>query len=205
MFKYKVISAIFFLTGCGSIDQDSPAKQPPTPTIPSTPVNEKVKQRMMNWLLKYVSVDNELYPHVAEFVAYCSSIGGEFTTQCEKRLMVLDKVEAVDAFEDSPRVVGRCYYGESLLVPRTVQVLKGFVNSNSLSMKGLVFHELGHCLLGQDHVDQNKVDLMIPYMMQESEYGTYWKILVEGLFDSKRLPNEKTGSNLTYLHEDTVE
>jgi hypothetical protein len=46
---------------------------------------------------------------------------------------------------------------------------------------------------------------MTPYMMQESEYGTYWKILVEGLFDPKRLPNEKTGSNLTYLHEDTVE
>ncbi|NBW56901.1 hypothetical protein EBR43_03790, partial [bacterium] len=199
------ISVIFFLNGCGSTDQDVASKQPDSPTIAATPVNEKVKQRMMNWLLKNVSIDNELYPHVAEFVAYCSSVGGEFTTQCEKRLAALDKVETVDAFEDSPRIVGRCYYGESLSAPRTVQVLKGFVNSNSLSMKGLVFHELGHCLLGQDHVDQNKIDIMTPYIMRESEYGAYWKILVEGLFDSKRLPNEKTNSNLTYLHEDTVE
>lgn len=206
MLNNKIVCIALLLTSCGTTDQDSPSrKENSPPAATPTAVPDKIKQRMMNWLVKYVSVDNELYPHVAEFVAYCSSVGGEFTDQCEKRLMALEKVEMVDAFENAPRVVGRCFYGEFLFVPRTVQVLRGFVNSNSLTMKGLVFHELGHCLLGQDHVDESKLDMMTPYLMLESDYGKHWKVLVEGLFNSKRLPNEKFGSSLNFIHEDSVE
>lgn len=202
----KIISliSIISIAGCGSIDDENTIKRPEIPPSPNVTLN-KIQQRMVNYLSKYVEIDPEIYPHAAEFVARCSIVGGEFTKQCERRLMILDKIEVVDAFEDSPNVVGRCYFSTSLLIPRTVQILKGFVNADSLTMKGLVFHELGHCLLGQDHVTENALDLMAPFMLREDEYGTYWKILVQGLFNSTRLPNEKDESNLRLIHEDTVE
>ena len=194
---------LFITTSCGTLDQQPEDRTSPSPT--ATPSSNKVQQRMLNFLLKNVTVDFELYPHVVEFVTSCSLVGGEFTNQCEKRLMALDKIEMVDAFENSPNVVGRCYYGRFITTPRTVQILKGYVDSDSLSMKGLVFHELGHCLLGQDHTAANSIDIMSPYVMQEEEYGAYWKTLVKGLFDPNRLPNEKYDLDLSFFHQETVE
>jgi len=198
--KIKTIIILsLFLTACGSLDDEKTVSPPPSTKYDK----ENTQQRMINHLFTNVKVDKELYSHVVEFVSMCSLVGGEFTIQCEKRLLALNKVEYVDAFNDSPNVVGRCFYGITLSVPRTVQILKGFADVDSLSMKGLVFHELGHCLLGQDHTTVNSLDLMNPYMMEEEDYGSYWKILVKKLFDIKRLPNEKHDLDLILTHEDT--
>jgi hypothetical protein len=192
------------LVACGTTENQIITKKPEIPPAPTTNLN-KIQQRMLTYLSKYVEVDPEVFPHAAEFVARCSIVGGEFTKQCEKRLMILDKIEMVSSFDDAPNVVGRCYFSTSLLVPRTVQILRGFVNSDSLSMKGLIFHELGHCLLGQDHVSQNPLDIMSPFMLREDEYGSFWKILMQGLFNPVRLPNEKDQKDSPLIHEDTVE
>lgn len=202
--KIVALLSCAMLTACGTTENQVVTKKPEIPPAPTTSLN-KVQQRMLNYLSRYVEVDPEVYPHAAEFVARCSIVGGDFTKECEKRLIILDKIELVNSFDDAPNVVGRCYFSTSLLVPRTVQILRGFVNSDSLSMKGLVFHELGHCLLGQDHASQSSLDMMAPYMLREDEYGIFWKILVQGLFDPKRLPNEKEQENSPLIHEDTVE
>lgn len=84
---------------------------------------------------------------------------------------------------DYPKL-GMCYYNIN-----TIMIDKDeFFKSGSFSKKGLIFHELGHCVCKLGHNNQNRMDsycpesLMNKYLPSEWCLAKYWKEYIGDLY-----------------------
>lgn len=73
-------------------------------------------------------------------------------------------------------VVGECWGREFVFIDKDFWESTGY-----WCRKGLMYHELGHCVLGLDHVDG--VDIMAPTLLSCSTFQDNWDVLVDDLFD----------------------
>lgn len=76
----------------------------------------------------------------------------------------------------NPRTVGYC------TSPVEVRFIKSFWEKSSATNRlVLMYHELGHCALGLDHVD-SEADIMNSYLLDEVYAEQEWDNLVEKMF-----------------------
>jgi hypothetical protein len=84
------------------------------------------------------------------------------------------------ATEDSPNTVGLCttqtYDGK--LAKATI-VIKEM--STPTLTKAVLYHELGHCVLGLDHTEQDPQTMMSPMMSTTAFYKANWDVLVKDM------------------------
>lgn len=111
---------------------------------------------------------------------------------CLDRWNKLEYVLFVPAnvIQDTPDAhdrVGVCYLWEDekrRLHKTQVQLLEGDWDPKEL--EGLVYHELGHCVLGLDHQDGTVAHptMMNPYLYTTDVYRIYWEQMVDEIFNA---------------------
>lgn len=83
----------------------------------------------------------------------------------------------IPASDSTKNVVGLCQ-GNT----RDIQILKSFWDkANNLRRKQLMFHELGHCVLGRPHV-QDYLSIMLPSLMSDGKFMVHEISLTHELF-----------------------
>lgn len=126
-------------------------------------------------------VASELKPDYDYFMQTCKDFGKN--ELCKKNKQKLRTVKIVDSLPDSKsggKVAGLCtVYGTGV---RKVEILKDIAKPNSYTHKGLVFHELAHCLLDYGHAPESSQRIMAPALLWEEVYKLNWSSLVEDLF-----------------------
>lgn len=123
-------------------------------------------------------IDAQLVPHVMEFAGYCEKF--KISELCKNNFEKITSIKLVDSFSER-FVVGKCFL--SLLGDRWIEIRDGFFDTDSLAMKTLVMHELGHCALGNPfpHYDDED-DIMNSYLLSEKIITAYWPTLIKSMF-----------------------
>lgn len=92
------------------------------------------------------------------------------------------RMESQEAISNTPeisskQVVGYCTGDGHVVLSEDVWNQRGL-----LFNKALLFHELGHCVLGLDHAPEGAVNLMTPYLLYDTELAEHWAELMKKLF-----------------------
>jgi hypothetical protein len=127
-------------------------------------------------------IDEELKADFNYFMDSCSSYPDN-KKLCDKNKQLLESVKLVDNLRNSKtgtKVVGLCTIDST--GKRTVKILNNAVEQNSYAHKGLMAHELAHCLLDYGHAARSSLRIMAPSLLQEQDYKANWTSLVQDLF-----------------------
>lgn len=91
---------------------------------------------------------------------------------------------------DDPEVAGYCWSFAN--GDRKIEADSAWwATASPLAREALVFHELGHCVLGREHRDSQvqreglviPVSLMSPYILDEFIYSRFYSYYIQELFD----------------------
>jgi hypothetical protein len=74
---------------------------------------------------------------------------------------------------------GEVYYTEIILDPR--------YKTDPVTLKGLMYHELGHCLLQKQHTSEQPKTIMSPSLATVCFYEQLWTNLVSNLFTNEAI------------------
>jgi predicted metal-dependent hydrolase len=125
-------------------------------------------------------IDEELELFVALFMADCEAKRKD----CKYRLNKIKEIKVVDMPDldksDNEMVIGLCY--DSLFTKR-VHVNREIIHYADRYLQALVYHELGHCMYGLDHVEESD-KLMSPAMPSFTALMRDWGKLVEEMFNA---------------------
>jgi hypothetical protein len=160
--KYLLLTALA-VTACGTEESDDwrrlSQEQPP----PSFKVEEPTQT------LKQI-LDNFLHDCGTTYEADVSDVSK------------LEFIRYGDpATEENPTRVGVClsyHYSSGKLYKSNITVKQ---MGTPVRMKALLYHELGHCVLGLDHTDQESKTIMSPFMHNDSFYEENWDKLVKDM------------------------
>lgn len=120
-------------------------------------------------------ISAELEPMVRDFIIDCTKAG---RTDCT--VYGIDSIKLVDQILDNATAGGVCVTQQvGNVALRYVQVRRDYCLTQPASCKAVVYHELGHCVLKQEH---RKNSLMNWVMYQESVYEQRWEGFVTELF-----------------------
>jgi hypothetical protein len=154
---------VTILVGCGTND--------PNPVLIPT-ANEGGDQTVS---------DSYLTDYVKHFYGLC--VQTTAANRCEENLRKLKSIKFVDGFDDQTdpngSVAGVCWWTRS---SRRVEIKKNIAKTGSMQERGLIFHELGHCLLDLGHANPESKMMMSPYLFDEKTYVTNWDRLQKELF-----------------------
>lgn len=147
---------------CGTGDIFYPAQSPRLPTD----------------VTYETEIDEELKLFVALFMQDCK----ERRTDCEYRLNRIKEIKVVDMPDldktDNETVVGLCYDG---LFVKRVHVNRDIIDYADRYLQALMYHELGHCMYGLDHLEESD-KLMSPAMPSFTTLLRNWRPLVDEMF-----------------------
>jgi hypothetical protein len=153
---------LLVLSGCGSeFEPPAIAKGAPVPCNYQSSIRGRV--------------DSELQEDVRAFFADARKHG---ETDCPRLKEITFADSAKDMGEDeSSMIIGLC------ISSGRVKILKWWWTvAEPIERKGLIYHELGHCLLKLDHSTEPSVNLMSPYILTASKLADHWDDLVDKLF-----------------------
>lgn len=103
-------------------------------------------------------VDDALLPYFERFIVEAGERGLDFSVEMEE-------LEADIISIDQDGVLGQCHFSEQ--APNIVEVDNQFWNrATDMEKEYVVFHELGHCVLGKDHNDARNTDGTCSSIMQ---------------------------------------
>lgn len=198
--KYVITVSIFFwllllllLTGCGSSDPTFYPAPTPVPRNSVPKVDEAVKE------------------YVSGFKDICDSRPSPVCLKRWPRIeyitVVKDEAIRTDAAKDN--WVGVCWeYTDSKhqLVKANVQILDNDGRGNPWdadSLKGIIYHELGHCALNLEHEDSPYTNpkMMNPSLYSYHIYANNWEKMVEEEFSvqSLALMEEEVPGEIVYI------
>lgn len=126
----------------------------------------------------------ELQPYVDRFIQYGKHYRGE---NFEMQQINMDIGEARDLWDPfiNAGTVGWC---KPLMRPLEIMIDSGYWEDiTELEKEQLVFHELGHCILDADHVEEldadgDPVSIMHPYTIDEHIYIKHREEYIQKLF-----------------------
>ncbi len=124
------------------------------------------------------SESEELELIVSEFYASASKLG----KQVQKSIRSISFVDSLEG-----NAVGMCYYfqfSNGSNAYREIKILRSYWNYASVQSKRvLVYHELGHCALSQDHAEVDSQKIMAPSVLSDKASSPSWYSLVKDLFN----------------------
>lgn len=128
-------------------------------------------------------VDVDARPHFAEFVEYCKSSSSALQKTCLKNLTRFSSLRIESGpIAENTQIVGLCFVSVDGK-ERRVLIRGDVFDSESLSFKDLIWHELGHCLLDLPHWDDGSIHIMNANMPSETSIAYYWAHLSKEIFD----------------------
>lgn len=171
--KYLVLYAMAYLLGaCVACGTDDIFRAAPTYTTPTNRIYE-------------TDIDEELELFVNLFMADCD----KRRTDCKKRLERIKEIKVVDIPDldktDNELVIGLCYDN---IFNRRVHINRAVIDFTDRYLQALMYHELGHCMYGLDHLEQSD-RLMSPAIPSIIVLIEDWPELVEEFFAAIRKEN----------------
>jgi hypothetical protein len=162
--SWAIFLAHVLLIGCGTAA--------PVETV------EVAKPVPQPFYIDIAKIDAPLIPHVMEFAGYCEKF--ETAEVCKNNFKNITSIRMVKSFPEK-FVVGKCYI--SSVGTRWIEILDNWIDSDSMSMKTLVMHEVGHCALGSPfpHYDDES-DIMNSSLLPEKFIQAYWPELIKAMF-----------------------
>ena len=161
---------IVLIVGCGTLSEEAP----------------KAKEPFRNLTPVITAQSKMIEAYVTDFMLDC--VRFNVFNECSANMQVTDYVGfASEAYivtgnpEKNKNRVGLCersIEAISGIDHRRITIKEG--DYDSVVLKALVYHELGHCLLGLSHRENG---IMIPQMMTRKEYVNNWDKLVVQLFN----------------------
>jgi hypothetical protein len=125
-----------------------------------------------------VEIDEELEMFVNLFMHDCNTR----RTDCKYRLQRIKEIKVVDMPDldksDNEVVIGLCY---DTIFSKRVHINRDVINFSDRYLQALMYHELGHCMYGLDHLQESD-KLMSPAMPSFPVLIRDWKTLVEEMF-----------------------
>lgn len=159
MFKYLIL---LILIGCGT--QETEQKE------------NLIINKIVPFYIESSKVDILLMPHVMEFAGYCERF--KTGAQCKENFNKIQSIRLVKSFKEK-FVVGKCFSSKNF---RKIEILN-WEDVDSLTIKTIVMHELGHCVLGNPmpHYDE-KEDIMNTYLLPDKTIQEKWPNLLKAMF-----------------------
>ena len=94
-------------------------------------------------------IDPEFMPYV---VAFIKASGGKVRWEDFKDVAIV--FGALEYGEKDVGVIGLCHWGFPGIEPRFIEIdAKYYAKHSKISRFALLFHEMGHCVLNEDHPD----------------------------------------------------
>lgn len=148
-----------------------------------------------------LSINSEyVKTYYEEFIALCNRYSRVDCLTNSTKLHFI-KVVGDEEFQrnvpNSQSKVGLCSYMTNMITNTIIESEIYLLDHNGHheswypdQVKGLVFHELGHCLLRLPHTNsETEPSIMNSKMYTNDVYSTYWHQMVYALFTSNRLVN----------------
>jgi|GEM_PF-6305663 len=158
---------LLMLIGCGTVE-------------PKTV--ETIKDVPIPFYIDKSKVDDKLLPYVMEFAGYCEKF--KTNTACTENFKKILSIKTVSSFKEK-QVVGKCLVTTS--GERWIEILDGWQDLDSLSMRAVVIHELGHCTLAAGKAEifphyDDEDDIMNSYLLPEKILFYTWPTLIKAMF-----------------------
>lgn len=158
----RILLSTLFLSACGSYD-------------------------LGDW--QRVPKQDDMPINIEEPVESIRKIRDEFLNDCETKYGAdtsnAGKIEfiryGIAASKESPDIIGFCmqwFFDSGELEKAHIIVEK---QSSLIKMKAVLYHELGHCVLGLNHTEQEPKTIMSPQMHHELYYQENWDQLVKDM------------------------
>lgn len=196
----KSLALFLVLTSCGPQELVQDSSTQPNPKPRETPPPSTTPPPILS-----TQVDEVLNKYVSEFKQGCA-IRQDLDCLTTFSSGKLESVKMVDAATlrreaGSDNRVGVCY----AWVNAQKEMIKGrieILNNNGRgepwdadTLRGVVFHELGHCVLGLPHscnpvglpactVDYENPSMMWPWIYPATVYQNHWQRMVDGMFST---------------------
>ena len=130
-----------------------------------------------------LTVAPDLIPDYQAFI----ETANKYHVNLNSRLRNVVLVDSLDSNNANTRTVGLCTVAatsDGRVAYRDVQILKGMANDPIL-LRVIMFHELGHCLLGLDHTGTENKEIMDAIIDIDDAYAVEnWDSLVQFEFNS---------------------
>jgi hypothetical protein len=167
-------------SGCGISEAKSQKDQEPSSYAPS------------QIFLDDIEAPKEIKHHLAEFVYQCDA--SNRADLCRHNTRALRTIKYVEGMSNS--VVATCWVCPN--GNRHINILKGYSQPNTMVMKSLMYHELGHCLLDLKH----KVGkfIMNPSLIDPESGGVRWSNMIKDFFEQE--PNKDYEAESAKLTDD---
>lgn len=139
----------------------------------------------------YSNFDPDFHEHIYEYEKQAASQNKLYTV---KGLDSFKMVKTIKVFNKDgvflPSVIGVCRTFSN--GSTHIEIESGFYYYKSeVEAKGLVFHELGHCVQKSDHRDELDIDkcpsIMATYVSSRSKYSECWNNMIVELFSDRKL------------------
>jgi len=141
-------------------------------------IQEVVKEVPIPFYIDESKINAAVLPHVMEFAGYCNRF--DISKKCKENFKKIKSIRLVKSFSEK-NVAGKCFISST---QRWVEILdKEWIDYDSLKMKTLIMHELGHCVLGDPfpHYDAED-DIMNSYLLPDSIIQSNWPSLIKNMF-----------------------
>jgi len=180
----KLFFLIFmFFTGCGE----------GMPPIIGEPISKSHVNSNIYSIISKIEMPKDLANHVADFALMCDNTNR--ADLCRQNLRKIRKIDFVDSFKKQG-TIGSCWV--YITGYRKILILKNYVLSNSIAMKTLIFHELGHCALDLEH--KGSFSIMSPTLTLYEQFKFMsWHDLLKEMFE------QTPGKTYLSLNEDSDE
>lgn len=157
-FLIALLTAGMALSGCGAEIEQEPVKV------------------LCDSGLQKARVDEQVSKYVLEFYE-------ELQKREKKVCYLVTSIRIVPnqlIFDETKRAAGLCYSQTRSYIEISGPSWEIF---DEWQRRALVFHELGHCVLGLDHSPRSAINIMAPVVLPSAIAKAHWPALVDKLFN----------------------
>lgn len=135
-----------------------------------------------------MDADEDLRPYLFEVLTRCEALQEQKKSACFKGVKKLTLIKFVDDMSEVTQIedaVGLCKKSASNAM---IYIKANSAYRESLRLRNIMWHELGHCVLSYGHVE-GRPHLMGPSVLQERYLGENWGDLANHFFTDTDVPN----------------
>jgi len=168
---FRIVIVFLVLAGCGYPEREEVS----------------LKESAFSHALE-IDADEDLRPYLFEVLTRCESLPNARRDECYKNVKKLTVIKYVDDMSEvtpNEDAVGLC---KKSATNAKIYIKTDVEDKEGLRMRNIMWHEIGHCVLSYDHVE-DRPHIMSPSVLSEKYLGENWSDLANHFFTDTNIPN----------------